>query len=281
MLNKVVTLRNGYSIPAIGFGTWQIPDGPDTVEAVKQALRLGYTHIDTAEGYYNEKSVGQAIKESGLDRKDLFITSKLNNPERGYDTAIAAFDQTMKKLDLEYLDLFLIHWPANAKHFSDWREINIATWRALETLYKEGRIKSIGVSNFKKHHLELLIDNCEIVPMIDQIEFHPGFMQDETRLFCRENQIAIEAWSPLGSGRMLRNETLGAIAAKYNVSVAQLCIRWCLENDVIALPKSVTPSRIQENRDVYGFSILPEDMEAINAMAYCGGSGLDPDDVDF
>ncbi len=279
-LTDAFELNNGIKIPCVGFGTWQTPDGETAINAVKAALEAGYRHIDTAAAYKNEESVGKAIAESGIDRKDIFITSKLWNTRRGYKTTLAAFDETMEKLGLDYLDLYLIHWPANKTQFENWDEINLETWRAMTELYKAGRIRAIGVSNFLPHHLNSLV-NTEVVPAINQIEFHPGFMQSETVEYCRKNAIAVEAWSPLGTGRMLANETLIAIAAKYNKSVAQLCIRWCLQNGTIPLPKSVTPSRIIENTDVFDFVISDEDMATINAMEYCGGSGHNPDTVGF
>ena len=278
-INDFYTLKNGVQIPGIGFGTWQAP-GEVACASVKSALEAGYRHIDTAAIYRNEDSVGEAIKASGIDREEIFVTSKVWNKCRGYDMVMSAFDKTMTKLGLEYLDLYLIHWPAVAKHYDNWNEVNLDTWRGLTALYKEGRIKAIGVSNFLPHHLEALMQT-EIAPMVDQIEFHPGFMQTETVEFCKKNGILVEAWSPLGTGKMLTNETLMAIAAKYGKSVAQICIRWCLQHEVLPLPKSVTPSRIAENADVFDFTISDEDMAAIDAMEYFGGSGFDPDNVDF
>lgn len=273
-------LNNGIKIPCVGFGTWQTPDGETAVNSVKAALEAGYRHIDTAAVYGNEESVGRAIAESGVRREDIFVTSKLWNECRGYDSTLAAFDETMKKLGLDYLDLYLIHWPANKLQFENWNEINLATWRAMTELYREGKIRAIGVSNFLPHHLESLMQT-EVVPAINQIEFHPGFMQSETLEYCKKNGILVEAWSPLGTGRMLSNETLIAIARKYDKSVAQLCIRWCLQNGTLPLPKSVTPARIVENTDVFDFVISDEDMTVINAMEYCGGSGHNPDTVKF
>lgn len=273
-------LKNGVQIPCIGYGTWQTPSGEVALASVKSALDAGYRHIDTAAIYRNEDSVGEAIRASGIDRKEIFVTSKVWNKCRGYDMVMSAFDKTMTKLGLDYLDLYLIHWPAVAKHYDNWNEVNLDTWRGLTALYKEGRIKAIGVSNFLPHHLEALMQT-EIAPMVDQIEFHPGFMQTETVEFCKKNGILVEAWSPLGTGKMLTNETLMAIAAKYGKSVAQICIRWCLQHEVLPLPKSVTPSRIAENADVFDFTISDEDMAAIDAMEYFGGSGFDPDNVDF
>ena len=279
-LKDTFTLSNGYKIPCIGFGTWQTPDGETAVNAVKEAIKLGYKHIDTAAIYGNEKSIGKAIKEIGINRDELFITSKVWNKERGYKTTLKAFEKTLNYLSLDYLDLYLIHWPASVNQFKDWDNINLETWKAMTELYKAGKIKSIGVSNFMPHHLKSLMET-EIKPMVNQIEFHVGFMQEETFKYCNDNNILIEAWGPLGTGKMLDNETLKEIANKYNKSIAQLCIRWCLQNNTLPLPKSVTPSRIKENADIFDFVISDEDMKKINSMPYFGGSGHHPDKVNF
>lgn len=274
-------LNNGIEIPSIGFGTWQTPDGATAINAVKTAIAAGYKHIDTAAIYKNEKSIGDGIKESGVDRKELFVTSKLWNSERGYEKTLKAFEKTLNDLQLDYLDMYLIHWPANEKQFKDWKNINAETWRALEELYKQGKIKTIGVSNFLTHHLESLLESATVIPSVNQIEYHPGFMQQDVVALCRENNITVEAWSPLGTGKMLKNESLIDIAEKYNVSVAQLCIRWVLQNDVLPLPKSVTPHRIKENIQIDHFEISLGDMQTINQMEYFGGSGSNPDEVEF
>lgn len=279
-LNDIFQLNNGYEIPCVGFGTWQTPDGETAVMAVSEAIRVGYRHIDTAACYENEVGVGQGIKKSGIERENLFVTSKVWNTERGYEKTLAACEKTFSDLGLDYLDLYLIHWPASSSQYDNWEEINLETWRAMTELYKAGRIRSIGVSNFMPHHLEALL-KTEVPPMVNQIEYHPGLTQAKTVDYCKKHNILVEAWSPLGTGRMLNNETLKLIADKYEKSVAQLCVRWCLQNDVLPLPKSVTPSRIAENADVFGFEITTEDMLVINAMPYFGGSGLHPDQVDF
>ena len=279
-LKDTFTLNNGYKIPCIGFGTWQTPDGKTAVNSVIEAIKSGYKHIDTAAIYGNEKSIGKAIKESGINRNELFITSKVWNKDRGYKTTLAAFEKTINDLQIDYLDLYLIHWPASVNKFNDWDNINLETWRAMTELYKAGKIKSIGVSNFMPHHLKSLMET-EVKPMVDQIEFHPGFMQEETFKYCNDNNILVEAWSPLGTGKMLDNETLKIVASKYNKSVAQICIRWCLQNNTLPLPKSVTASRIKENTEIFDFVISDEDMKTINAMEYCGGSGHHPDKVNF
>ncbi len=282
---KNFRLNNGTEIPAIGLGTWQTPDGETAVKAVSHAIKCGYRHVDAAAVYGNEQSVGEGISkgllEAGLKREELFVTSKVWNTERGYDRTMRAFEKTVGDLGLDYLDLYLIHWPANARQFTDWQALNAETWRAMEDLYKAGRIRSIGVSNFYAHHLCALMKDAEVMPMVNQIEFHPGFMQKEVVDFCRQHDILVEAWSPLGTGKMLSNETLLSVADKYECSVAQLCVRWVLQNGVLPLPKSITPSRIEENLNVDGFTISDTDMAIINAMEYCGGSGLNADEVDF
>ena len=279
-LSDSFVLGNGYAIPCVGFGTWQTPDGETAVSAVKMAIKKGYRHIDAAAIYGNEISVGQGIRESGIERSALFVTSKVWNDERGYQKTLNAFAITLADLQLDYLDLYLIHWPASSSRYSNWEELNLETWRAITDLHRSGKIRAIGVSNFLPHHLAALM-GTEVRPMVNQIEFHPGQMQHETVEFCRKNSILVEAWSPLGSGRLLANPLLSSIAAKYNKSVAQLCVRWCLQHEVLPLPKSVTPARIAENADVFDFSIAEDDMAAIDNMTHVGGSGLHPDHVDF
>ena len=273
-------LFGGVKIPCVGFGTWQTPDGEVAVASVKEALAAGYRHVDTAAVYKNEGSVGRAIAESGIDRSEIFVTSKVWNSCRGYESTLSAFDETLNRLSLDYLDLYLIHWPANAHQFVNWDEINLETWRAMTKLYKEGKIRAIGVSNFKPHHLASLM-KTEVKPMVNQIEFHPGFMQNETVSYCKKNGILVEAWSHLGTGKVLSNELLISLAQKYGVSPAQLCIRWCLQKGTLPLPKSVTPSRIVENTHVFDFEISAEDVEKIDALPFCGGSGHDSDLVNF
>ena len=279
-LSDSFTLKNGYKVPCVGFGTWQTPDGETAVSAVKTALESGYRHIDAAAVYGNEISVGKGISESGIKRSDLFVTSKVWNDERGYQKTINAFAKTLADLQLDYLDLYLIHWPASSSRYSNWEELNLETWRAMTEIYKAGKIRAIGVCNFVPHHLAALM-KTEVPPMVDQIEFHPGQMQNETVDFCKKNSILVEAWSPLGMGRLLSNPLLTSIAKKYTKSVAQLCLRWCLQHEILPLPKSVTPARIAENVDVFSFSVSEEDMMAIDNMANVGGSGLHPDHVDF
>lgn len=274
-------LNNGIDIPCIGYGTFQTPDGKSVEDGVKEALKIGYRHIDTAYFYQNEKGVGKAIRESGVKREDIFVTSKLWNSDRGYESAKAAFEKTMDNLGLEYLDLFLIHWPAIKKQFDNAEEINAETWKAFEEIYETGRVKAIGLSNFLPHHIDELMKTAKIKPMVNQIEFHPGFAQIETAKYCLENDIVVEAWSPLGRKEVLENETLVELAKKYNKSTAQICIRWVLQHNILPLPKSVTPSRILENSQVFDFKISEDDMKTIDNIPCCGGQCANPDDVDF
>lgn len=272
-------LSNGCKIPCLGYGTWRT-DEQTAVNSVKTAIETGYRHIDTAAGYKNESGVGEGIRASGVKREDIFITSKVFNADRGYRTTLNAFEKTLSELKTDYLDLYLIHWPAAAHQFDNWEQINLDTWRAMTELYKAGKVKAIGVSNFKPHHLKALMET-EVRPMVNQIEFHPGLRQEETLGFCRENNILVEAWGPLGQGRMLNDPRLSEIAEGYGKSTAQLCVKWCLQNEVLPLPKSVNADRIRQNAEVFDFEISEADMEKINGMPNFGGSGNDPDKVNF
>ncbi|KUF42009.1 oxidoreductase [Myroides marinus] len=274
-------LNNGVDIPDLGFGTWKALEGEQAESAVLCALATGYRHIDTASFYKNEKSIGRAIAKSGVAREDLFVTTKLWNEDRGYEQTLKAFELSLSNLGLEYLDLYLIHWPATAHQFDNWKEINADTWRALEYLYKEGKVKAIGVSNFYTHHLEALLETAEIRPMINQIEFHPGFTQSEVVDYCKEESILIEAWSPIGRGNILNNEILVHIALKYGVTVPQLVLKWIIQKGHLPMPKSVTPERIKENFDIKKIIISEDDVVVIDNLPYIGASGLNPDQVDF
>ncbi len=280
-MENYFTLKNKEKIPAIGFGTWMIKDGREAETAIRNAIETGYRHIDTAALYANEKGIGRGIMESGIQRDELFVTSKVWNTDRGYETTLRAFERSLNDLQLDYLDLYLIHWPATSNSSSNWKQINADTWRALEELHEAKLIRSIGVSNFMPQHLAPLMETASVLPVVNQIEYHPGFMQHKCVEFCREHNILVEAWAPLGTGKMLSNETLQSVSGRYDRSVAQICIRWALQHEVLPLPKSGNPLRMKENLEVMDFEISPGDMQIIDKMSYFGGSGLDPDEIDF
>lgn len=280
-VNEYHILSNGVKIPSLGFGSWQSPNTDVTSEAMVTAIEAGYRHIDAAAVYGNEKSVGRGIKASGIKREDLFLTSKVWNTEHGYQSTLNAFEQTINDLQVDYLDLYLIHWPVPHIFKDCYIEKNAETWEAMEKLYSEGKIKAIGISNFLPHHIEELMQTAKETPMINQIEFHPSCLQEEVIPFCRNMGIAIEGYSPLANGRVFQVEELAPIAAKYGKNVAQLCIRWSLEKGVVTIPKSVTRERIIENFNVFDFELTPEDTAFIDSITTCVGAGDDPDNIDF
>ena len=281
-LSDTRTLSNGCGIPCVGFGTFLIPNGAPTAAAVKAAVDAGYRLIDTGFIYENEAAVGEGIRAAlaggNIAREDLFVTGKVWNTERGYDTTIAAFERTAAALGLEYLDLYLIHWPAIARHYENWREINADTWRALTDLYRAGRVRASGGSNFLPKHVEPLLET-ETAPMVDQIQLHPGMMQRPVVDWCRAREIVVEGWSPLGMGRLLEDPVLAGIAEKHGKTPAQVCIRWCLQTGVVPLPKSQTPERIASNAQVFDFELDAEDMARIAAMD--DGGFFDTDNTDW
>lgn len=274
-------LHNGVKIPCIGFGTWQTPNGETAVNAIKKAISLGYRHIDTAAMYGNEESVGAAVKQSGIAREDIFITSKLQNTEHGYREALAAFDRTIRNLGTDYLDLYLIHWPNPIKYRDRWQEANAGTWKAFEELYASGRIRSIGVSNFRPHHIDELMKTAKVAPMVNQIRLCPGDTQDDAAAYCRRHQILLEAYSPLGTGKIFKVAELQALAGKYGKTVAQICIRWSLQMGFLPLPKSVNEARIKENADVFDFELSTRDVQVIADLKGCCGYSSDPDTTLF
>lgn len=276
---NTLKLNNGIEIPCIGYGTWKTPNGNIAKASVEEAIRCGYTHIDTAAVYGNEESVGAAIKASKKAREDLFITSKVWNDVRGYEKTIQAFDDTMKKLDCEYLDLYLIHWPNPIAYRDNMEHMNNETWRAMEDLYKAGKIKAIGLSNFKPRHIELL--DYTITPMVNQIEFHIGLTQVDTVAFCKKHDILVEAWSPLGNGKIFACEEMLQFANKYEKSIAQIAIRYIMQKGILPLPKSVTYNRIKENLQVFDFEILAEDMKILDHLTIDINANIDSDTANF
>lgn len=265
-----VTLNNGLSMPQVGFGVFQISD-EEVVTTVTKAFEVGYRSIDTAAAYENERGVGEAIAKSNIPREKLFITTKVRNADQGYENTLKAFDKSLAKLGLDYIDLYIIHWPMPA--YDEYVE----TYQALEKLYHDGKVKAIGVSNFNIEHLERIFSECKVKPVLNQIECHPYLQQDELKTFCKQHDIYIESWSPLGQGgEVLNDKVITEIAEKYGKTSAQVIIRWHLQEGSIVIPKSVTPSRIEENFDVLDFELSTDDMEKIAKINRNERKGSDP-----
>lgn len=280
-LTDTYKLINGVKVPCIGFGTWQVENGEIAVSTIGDALISGYRHIDTAAGYGNEESVGIAVKNSKINREELFITSKLHNTVRGYEETKAAFNQTLKNLDMDYLDLYLIHWPNPLKYRNQWQEANASSWKAMEELYREGKIRAIGISNFCQRHIEELMKTATIAPMVNQIRLCPGDAQKELVAYCTEHNMLLEAYSPLGTGRIFEVEEMQRLADKYGKSVAQICIRWSLQMGFLPLPKSAASERIKENTVVFDFELSSEDVALIANLDGCCGYARNPDETTF
>ncbi|WP_282940680.1 aldo/keto reductase [Paenibacillus sp. RC67] len=271
-ISDSTVLSNGVKMPWLGLGVWKTQNGEEVIQSVKAAIQAGYRSIDTAAAYGNEDGVGTAIKQSGISRDELFITTKVWNSDQGYDTTLKAFDDSRRKLGLDVIDLYLVHWPVKGKYKD--------TWRALEKLYKDGSVRAIGVSNFLVHHLEDLIAHSEIKPMVDQVEFHPLLNQSELRSFCPQHQIQLEAWSPLMQGN-LDLSLLKELGAKYSKSPAQIVLRWDLQHGVVTIPKSITARRIQENGNVFDFQLTQDEMAQLDALNKDHRFGPHPDHINF
>ncbi|QHW32439.1 aldo/keto reductase [Paenibacillus rhizovicinus] len=271
-LDQQVVLRNGVPMPMLGFGVWQLQDGREVADAVRTAVEVGYRSFDTASFYDNEAGVGTAIKDSGIARDDIFVTTKVWNQEQGYESTLRAFESSRKKLGLDVIDLYLVHWPVKGK-FAD-------TWRALEHLYREGHARAIGVSNFQPNHLRELLETCSVVPMVNQVEFHPLLAQTELRAFCAELGIQPEAWGPLMSGHLDQAE-VSALAAKYGKTPAQIVLRWDIQHGVVTIPKSANRNRMMENLAIFDFALSDDDMAQLDAMNRNKRFGADPDNFNF
>ena len=274
-------LNNDVEIPVIGFGTWQMKEGKECFDAVAHALKSGYTHIDTAAIYKNEKSVGDAIKESKIPREDLFITTKVWNTDRGYEETKKALNVSLEKLQMDYVDLYLIHWPVPIDHKDNWEEINKQTWLAMEEALEEGKVKAIGVSNFMPHHLDALLKTAKVIPAINQLYLNPSDAQEAVVKHNKELNILSEAYSPLGSGSIFKVEYLSEMADKYHKSVAQVVLRWSIQKGFLPIPKSVTPERIEENLNIFDFELSDDDMKILDGLKGQAKESPDPDNKDY
>ncbi|MCQ2412164.1 MAG: aldo/keto reductase [Sphaerochaetaceae bacterium] len=282
------TLSNGYQIPCVGFGTWQSPDGETAYNATMAALKAGYRHIDTAAGYGNEASVGKAINdfmnESGVKREEIFITTKLNNPDHGYENTVKAIETSLQKLGLSYIDLYLIHWPNPIQYRDSWKEADAGSWKAMEEAYNAGKLKALGLSNFWKHHIDAILEVATVKPMVNQLKLCPGISQDEVVKYSRSLGMVVEAYSPMGTGGIFENAFVQELSRKYNRSIAQICIRFSLQCGYLPLPKSVTPERIQENMQVFDFELDECDVKSLKELNIEGlkiTALRDPDQTTF
>lgn len=266
-------LHNGVQMPYLGLGVYLSKDGEEVINAVKEALNHGYRHIDTAAIYENEEGVGEGIRQSNVPREDVFLVSKVWNTDQGYEATLKAFEASLNRLGTDYLDLYLIHWPKG--------DLSKDTWRALESLYREKRVRAIGVSNFLKHHLEDLLGTAEIVPMVNQMEFHPYLVQQELMDFCSSHQIQYEAWSPLMQGNIFDLDIMKDMAAKYNKTIAQIVLRWNLQKGVVTIPKSSKKERIKANSELFDFTLSDEDVKLLDSLDKGKRFGPDPDNFDF
>ena len=270
------TLNNGVEIPCMGYGTYKAAEGK-SAEVIKQAIDVGYRYFDTASFYGTEEYLAEAIEMSRIPREEFFITSKLWKDEMGYEDAKAAFERTLERLRTDYLDMYLIHWPLPYPGYQEWKKLDIETWRALEELYEQGKIRAIGLSNFLPHHIENLLESCRVYPAVDQLEFHPGYSQEAAVRYCQEKGILVQAWSPLGRKRVMEEPLLKELAEKYQVSVAQICLRYAVQRGVVPLPKTSSAERMKENQNIFGFALSIEDMYRLETMPQCGWSGEHPD----
>ena len=272
------TLSNGIKITAAAFGTYKAADGK-SAEVIGMAIRAGYRYFDTASFYGTEEYLAQAIEESGIPRNSFFITSKLWKEEMGYENAKAAFQRSLERLKTDYLDMYLIHWPLPDPAYSNWKELDAETWRALEELYRDGKVRAIGLSNFLPHHVDNILANCEVPPAVDQIEYHPGYSQEAAVRYCRDKGILVQAWSPLGRTRVLQDPLILSMAEKYGVTPAKICLAFAVQRGVQPLPKASSPERMKENLDLFSFELEQEDIWRLATMPQTGWSGEHPDRV--
>lgn len=276
--NKIehYVLNNGVEIPAVAFGTYKAADGK-SADVIRAAIGAGYRYFDTASFYGTETYLAEAIRESGIPRREFFIASKLWKDEMGYENVKSAFERTLNNLRTDYLDLYLIHWPLPEPGYKEWRQLDKETWRAMEELYEAGKIRAIGLSNFLPHHIENILKDCRVRPAVDQIEYHPGYSQEAVVNYCWERGILVQAWSPIGRSRVLDEPLVKELAAKYDVSPAQICLKFAVQRNIIPLPKSSSEDRMRENLDLYSFELEQDDIWRLSTMPQTGWSGEHPD----